>query len=461
MEIIDITILKMPHQYSSIALIPIFLYNYAKYLDKKENMQLEKFITKTKFSLLSEKYTAKTGLPVVLINLNKEIVYGQNKCTLCQQLLGKENSVLKENCLSQMMKAVEEAFRWGEGYITNCPLGLIMFAVPVIFSKKLIGGFLSGFAVFPEMKKDISEEIYENLKEYSDIEINLKNMSLKVISLKKAREHVAYLLNLTRRFQINDLNFLLARKEIHTQQYKIANFLDYLKKRSPDVARKILDKQDEIIQKVKLGDKTGAREILNEFLGSIFFESGMNFEIIKVRIIELVVIISRAAIEAGVEAKELLGLNYSYLTELNKATDTDELLHKLSDILENFIHKVSLTKEKKKKLKSHKMSEYIDRNFTNKITAEEMARVGGLSVSRALHLFKEETGLSLSKYLKKLRIDYGKYLLLNTDMSLADLAAEAGFFDQSHFTKTFKKFEKMTPSDFKRKYKEPHLLTSP
>lgn len=424
-------------------------------------MQLEKFITKTKFNLLSEKYVIKTGMPVILINLNGEIIYAQNKCIFCELLLGKQKSVLKKNCHSQMIKAVEEAFRWGEGYITNCPLGLIMFAVPVIFNKKLIGGFLSGFVIFPEMKKDIAEEIFENLKEYSDSGINLKSMSFKVISLKRAREFVTYLLNLTRRFHINDLNFLLARKERYIQQYKIANFLDYLKKSSPNVARKILDKQDEIIQKVKLGDKTGAREILNEFLGSIFFESGMNFEIIKVRIVELVVIISRAAIEAGVEAKELLGLNYSYLTELNKATDIDELLYKLSEILENFIHKVSLTKEKKKKIKSHKMFEYINRNFTNKITADEVARIGGLSVSRALHLFKEETGLSLSKYLKKLRINYGKYLLLNTDMNLADISIETGFFDQSHFTKIFKEIEKMTPSDFRRKYKKYSLPISP
>ncbi len=67
-----------------------------------------------------------------------------------------------------MISAINEAFRWGEGYITTCPTGLIMFAVPVVYNRKLIGGFLSGFAVFPEMKKDINEEIYENLKKYCD-----------------------------------------------------------------------------------------------------------------------------------------------------------------------------------------------------------------------------------------------------------------------------------------------------
>jgi two-component system response regulator YesN len=425
-------------------------------------MLLSKFITKSKFDMLSEKFVAKTGLPVILIDLNGEIIYEWNKCTVCKWLLDEDNNILKKNCRFKMIKAVEEAFRWGEGYITNCPLGLIMFAVPIIYNKKLIGGFLSGFSIFPEMKKDIAEEIHENLREFCDFdkEVNLKDMKLKVFSLKKVREYVPFLVSLTRRFHISDINLLQDIKKKYVQQYKIANFLDYLKKSSPDVARKILDKQDEIIQRVKLGDKTGAREILNEFLGSIFFESGMNFEIIKVRIIELVVIISRAAIEAGVEAKDLLGLNYSYLTELNKATDTDELLVKLTDILENFIHKVSLTKEKKKKVKSRKMSEYINQNFTKKITAEDVARVGGLSVSRALHLIKEETGLSLSEYIKKLRIDYGKYLLLNIDINLADVAIEAGFFDQSHFTKTFKEVEKMTPSHFRRKYKFNSIQTS-
>jgi two-component system response regulator YesN len=362
-----------------------------------------------------------------------------------------------------MLKAVEEAYRWGEGYITNCPLGLIMFAIPIVSEQKLIGGFLSGFAIFPEMKKDFGEEISQNLGSFIELvdEMKLKEIKLRVFSLKKVRENVSLLLMLTRQFHINDLHFLEDRKEQYIQQYKIANFLDDLKKNKPDISRKILDKQDEIIQKVKLGDKTGAREILNEFLGSIFFDSGMNFEIIKVRIIELIVIISRTAIEAGVEVKELLGLNYSYLTELNKATDIDELLFKLNEILTNFINKVSATKDKKKKIKIRKMIEYINQNFTKKLSSEEIANIGELSISRCLHLFKEETGLSLSQYIKKLRVDYAKYLLLNTDLSLADCAVETGFYDQSHFTKTFSQIERMTPSSFRQKYRFDQFSHSP
>jgi len=364
-------------------------------------MQLQRIVPETQLRMLSSKYTTKTGLPLVLINASGEIINSSKKCTACEQALTGVNSVLMNNCRLRMLKAVEEAFRWGQGYITNCPLGLIMFAVPIVFNKKLLGGFLSGFAIFPEMRQDFVEEITQNLEGFGEIvdESKLRDLKIKIFSLKKVRDNVSYLLALTRQFQINDLSYLEDRKAKYIQQYKIANFLDDLKKNSPDVARKILDKQEEIIQKVKLGDKTGAREILNEFLGSIFFESGMNFEIIKVRIIELVVIISRTAIEAGVDAKDLMGLNYSNFTELNKATDLDELLLKLNDILTNFINRVSAIKEKKKKIKIRKMIEYIDQNFTRKLTSEEVSRFGGLSTSRCLHLFKEEGChfLSMSK----------------------------------------------------------------
>ena len=418
-------------------------------------MNIEKFVTRTNFKKLSQEFRLKTGLPLILVNLKGDIVHGSNSCDLCGKILGNTNMMLIKNCRMKMISTVKEAFRWGEGYITTCPIGLIMFGIPIVQNKKLLGGLLSGFAVFPEMEKDIAEEIHENLKKYGDsgADINTTKKQLRVFSLDEVKNHVSSLFFLTRKYNINDINFLREINEKYVQQYKIANFLEDLKKNKHDIGRKIFDKQDEIIQKVKLGDKTGAREILNEFLGSIFFESGMNFEMLKVRVIELIVIISRAAIEAGVEAKELLGLNYSYLTELNKVTDTEELLVKLTEILENFIKKVSLIKGKKKKFKIQKMCDYIDQNFIGRISAREVAKSAGLSLSRALHLFKEETGMSFSQYINKLRIDYGKYLLLNTDINIADLASEVGFYDQSHFTKNFKKMERMTPSSFRKKYK--------
>ena len=418
-------------------------------------METGKTIAAVRFKSLAAEYRQKTGLHLVLVDLGGKIIHSSGGCDFCRKAVAGGEEKLGKNCRQKMAQAVEESFRWGEGYITTCPLGFVLFAVPIVQHKKLKGGLISGFAIFAEMKEDFAEEVSANLARFGAAAkpLGLRAQGVRDISLRRAKEAVSQLMSLTQKHQINDLAFLRERNEKYIQQYKIANFLEKLKRENPDIARKILDKQDEIIQKVKLGDRAGAREILNEFLGSIFFESGMNFEVIKVRIIELIVIISRAAIEAGVGAQELLGLNYSYLTELSKVTDLEELLFKVTRVLENFIAKVSLSKGKKRKVRCQRMRDFIEQNFTGKITARDVAGEAGLSVSRALHLFRQETGMALTGYINKLKLDYAKYLLLNSDISLAGLAAELGYCDQSHFTKNFKKLEKITPSHFRLRYK--------
>jgi two-component system, response regulator YesN len=418
-------------------------------------ISLRTLVPKPVFRALSERFGKRTGLPLILIDRLGRTVLQSGDCGLCERLLGREDGGLKQACRSKMIKAVEEAARWGEGYITNCASGLIMFAVPIVQERQLLGGLVSGFAASPEMRKDIGQEILDKLKaRRPDLPSPpRKPLVPRVVSLKRIRRDASSLLNLAGDLHITDAADLEERREKQAQQFKIAGFFEEVKKSGPNVARRILDKEEEILQKVKLGDKPGAREILNEFLGSIFFESGMDFDIIKVRVIELIVMISRAAMEAGVDARGLLGPNYSFLTDLNKTTDLEELVSRVSDILENFIVKVSATKDKKRKVRIRGIKEYVERNFTKRITAREAAEAGGLSVGRALHLIREETGLSLSEYVRKMRVDYSKYLLLNTDIPIVNLATEAGFFDQSHFTRTFKKAEKLTPLQFRRKYR--------
>ncbi len=418
-------------------------------------MRTRKAKAPPQFKLIAEEYRHKSGLPLIQVDLGGKTVLKSGGCDFCGSSVVAGESRLAKACHQKMAQAVEESFRWGEGYITTCPLGFVLFAVPIVEHKRLRGGFISGFAIFAEMKDDFAEEVSANLAKLGAAASPRRPKAgrLRKISLQKAKEAVSQLMSLTQKHGINDLAFLKERNDRYIQQVKIANFLEKLKRENPDIARRILDKQDEIIQKVKLGDRAGAREILNEFLGSIFFESGMNFEVIKVRIIELVVIISRAAIEAGVGAQELLGLNYSYLTELSKVTDLEELLLQVTRVLENFISKVSLGKERKRRVRFQKMREFIHRNFTGRITAGDVAREAGLSVGRALHLFREESGMAMTAYIARMKIDYGKYLLLNSDIQLAELAGQLGFYDQSHFTKNFKKIEKITPSHFRLKYR--------
>ena len=71
-----------------------------------------------------------------------------------------------------------------------------------------------------------------------------------------------------------------------------------------------------LVEKVKNGDRSGAREILNNLLGTIMFHDPGNFNVLKARLLELLTILSRAAIEAGANAEILLSRNQAYIATM-------------------------------------------------------------------------------------------------------------------------------------------------
>jgi AraC-like DNA-binding protein len=82
---------------------------------------------------------------------------------------------------------------------------------------------------------------------------------------------------------------------------------------------------------------------------------------------------------------------------------------------------------------------YIKRNFTKKITLEDISRSVGISVSKLCHDFKRDHGCSVFTKIKNLRLDYAKELLSeNGELKIKDAAALCGFDDLSYFCSAYK-----------------------
>ena len=414
-----------------------------------------------KIQRLGTEYRAASGLPLSLVDEYGKEVWKLGGCALCARLARSEKR--DRLCRDYRLKTIEESFRWGEPYISICPFGLVTFAVALSAEKRLVAGLLSGFCIFPQMEAGMREEVIQRLGRHR-IRSGLGPRArprFRILTSESLRRHGRMLFDLSAAYGMNDVEQVAESREKSIQQFSIANYLEEARTNGADLLTSLVSMQNEIIDKVVLGDLSGSREIINRFLGVIFLESGAHFDMLKVRLLELIVIISRAAMSKGISAEGLLGSRYSYLTDINAATGYDDLFWKVTKALENFTRAVSEERGRTALAHMTRMKDYLSRNFASKVTAREVAAAAGLSVSRALHLFRAHAGVSLSAYIARQRVDYAVYLLKNTDRSMAEIASECGFFDQSHFTKTFRALQGQPPLRYRRRMEDPASAGDP
>jgi AraC family transcriptional regulator len=94
--------------------------------------------------------------------------------------------------------------------------------------------------------------------------------------------------------------------------------------------------------------------------------------------------------------------------------------------------------------------EYIEEHLDAAPTLAEIAAVAGLNCYHFARQFKAATGLPPHQYAITRRVERAKHLLREgTDSSLAEVAAQAGFYDQSQFSRHFKRLVGVTPSQFR------------
>lgn len=89
--------------------------------------------------------------------------------------------------------------------------------------------------------------------------------------------------------------------------------------------------------------------------------------------------------------------------------------------------------------------EYIHDNLDHNLTLAELATVADMSAYHLAHTFKQALGIAPHQYILRTRIEHAKALLLQGKLSIAEIATRVGFFDQSHFTRYFKRSVGITP----------------
>ncbi len=96
--------------------------------------------------------------------------------------------------------------------------------------------------------------------------------------------------------------------------------------------------------------------------------------------------------------------------------------------------------------------DFIRARHRGRITVTEVARLAGVSTRQLNRRFQEVFGMSALDFLTKTRIHAASNELLTTDRSIAEIAIEFGFCDQSAFTRQFRSHVGVTPLKFRKQY---------
>jgi len=98
----------------------------------------------------------------------------------------------------------------------------------------------------------------------------------------------------------------------------------------------------------------------------------------------------------------------------------------------------------------NQMDAYLRRNLYKNISRKDLSDVFHISSSHLARIFRNTSGMTISKRLMQLRIDRAKQLLLESSLPISEISLQVGYTNFSHFTNIFRKETGVTPSDYRR-----------
>ena len=112
-------------------------------------------------------------------------------------------------------------------------------------------------------------------------------------------------------------------------------------------------------------------------------------------------------------------------------------------------------------LRLKKLFDHINRQPSEKLSVPDAARLAGMSPALFTRTFKKVAGMTLVAYLNHVRLALAAQLLSGTTRSIADIALECGFSDQSYLDRLFKRSFGLAPKDFRREKRGSEVLICP
>ena len=404
-------------------------------------------------------YHNTTGIPCILINEEGETLHAEGArhgyCLRLEQLADSGNM-----CQGAHFKSSQQSVNLGEAYISYCPAGLVYFTVAISSGMVFKGAVIAGPIHMSEpdsYEVSLVAEKY-GLNEVIEEELVEKYKKIQMMPPATARYHLKLLTVLAKDIMKDSAAVMERKKAFYDEQRQISEQIQALKVKEH---RHTLQPEAYPIQMEKdlstaiiKGNEAEAKQILNNILGIVFYKyRGDNRKIIS-RTMELLVVMSRAAVDGGARYDDVSKVTQDILLRASDSEDIESVCLWLMDGLEKIILFVfPMHSENQEQIGIlRKAVIYMNQHLEEAVTLDQVAEHVGLSATYFSRLFSTEMKMTYIEYLTKIKIEESKKYLVDTKESISDIAIRLGFSDQSYFSKVFKKVEGMTPGKYRKMY---------
>ena len=171
--------------------------------------------------------------------------------------------------------------------------------------------------------------------------------------------------------------------------------------------------------------------------------------------IKLETMSARAAIDAGLDAEEILTIEEMYIRKCESLENIDRIKNLQYHMIIDYADRVK--KLRQYNIHNSKMvteiAKYIQNHISESIKTSDIADYLGKSRGGITTEFKKQTGMNLSAFIKLKKIQEAQELLYNTNKSIVLISYYLGFSSQSHFTRVFKEVTGITPKEYRETIK--------
>ena len=405
-------------------------------------------------------FTLATGLRAFIVDTEGKPILAAgkdfNNFQFCQTIWEYQGNF--NRCQAAYERAGKQAAQYGEPYIFRCPSGLIEWAAPILIEDIHYGSIICGQVLMWEPEDFFWIEVGQMTKSIGADLDRLKEAVKECDIVSSAKVHAAsdLLFLVSTQIMKTGMESLKQKQKINRQQARINEEIENRKALEEELAKHThtldytLEKERELMSKVKLGDQEAAKKVLDELMADIFLKSAAKMNVLKARILELAVILSRSAVEGGAEL-ETIELSYQQIKEIENMATIEEVQLWITNVVEKFLEEVCKTNNIKNRRLIEQITKYIRNNFKGNLTLEEISKAVFLSPYYLSHIFKEEQGITIMDYVTTVRIEEAKRLLREPQYNILQIAELTGYSDPSYFSKVFRKVIGMSPTQFKNK----------